>query len=133
MYEDRIYDCFRETHFNARLDGDVNNARLDIKSKHSSAKSRSRTPGHSACLKSMSRTIAMQGLALAAITASEKHILMLDDVYNARLDVKSKQSHSSTKFRSRAPGHSACLKGISMKITMQGLTLEDLTVSEKFT
>ena len=77
-YETRIYDCFRETHFNARLN--VNNARLDIKSKqsHSSVKSRSRASGHSACLMSMSRIITMQGLALAAISASEKHTLKLD-------------------------------------------------------
>ena len=68
------YHHFREIHFNARLD--VNNARLDVKSRqsHLSAKSRSRSPGHSGCLKSISRTITMQGLTLAAITVTEKSI-----------------------------------------------------------
>ena len=36
--------------------------------------------GHSAFLKSMSRTITMQSLTLAAITAAEKRTLLLDDV-----------------------------------------------------
>ena len=45
---------------------------------HSSMKSRSRAPGHTACLKSMSRTITMQVLTHPAITASEKCTLMLD-------------------------------------------------------
>ena len=39
----------------------------------------------------MSSTISMQGLTLAATTASEKSKLMLDDVNNARLDVQSGQ------------------------------------------
>ena len=43
---------------------------------------RSRVPGHSACLKSMSRTITMQGLTLAAIIATEKRTLMLDSTLN---------------------------------------------------
>ena len=62
------YHHFREIHFNARLD--VNIARLDIKSwqSHSSMKSRSRAPVHSACLKSMLRTIITQGLTLLPIT-----------------------------------------------------------------
>ena len=40
----------------------------------------SRAPGHSACLKSMSRTMTMEGLTLAAITAAEKRTLMLDSM-----------------------------------------------------
>ena len=41
----------------------------------------SRAKGHSSCLNSMlrmSRTITMQGLTLAAITASEKRTSMVD-------------------------------------------------------
>ena len=45
---------------------------------HWSAKSRSRTLGHNACLKSMSRTITVQGLTLAAIIAAENGTLLLD-------------------------------------------------------
>ena len=62
----------RETHFNARLD--MNNARLDIKSRqsHSSTKSRSRALGHYASLKTISWTITMQGLTLAAIIVTGK-------------------------------------------------------------
>ena len=44
-------------------------------------KCRSRAPGHGACLKSVSRTITMQGFILAAITAAEKCTI-------SRLDVK---------------------------------------------
>ena len=42
---------------------------------------RSRTPGHSVCLKKMSRTIAMQGLTLTATTTTEKRTVMLDATY----------------------------------------------------
>ena len=45
---------------------------------HSSAISRSMAPEHNVYLKSMSRTITMQGLTLAAITASQQRTLMLD-------------------------------------------------------
>ena len=72
----------------------------------------------------------MQGLTLAAIIASEKHALVLDDVTNARLVVKLKHNHSSTKSRSRAQGHIACLKSVLRTITMQGLTLVVITASE---
>ena len=47
---------------------------------HSSAKSKSRSLGHNACLKSMSRTITVQGLILTAITAAEKRSLMLESM-----------------------------------------------------
>ena len=114
------YHCFTETHFNARL---------NIKSwqSHSSMISRSRAKEHCVCLKSMSRTITMQGLTLAAITASRQHTLML------RLDVKSWQSQSSGKSRSRAMDNSVCLKKMLRKITMQGMTLTAITASEKRT
>ena len=49
-----------------------------IMTNHWSAKSKSRALGHSECLKTMSRTITMQGFTLAAITASKKCILMQD-------------------------------------------------------
>ena len=66
----RSYHRFKETHINARFDD--NNASLDVKSQQSNSISRSRAPSHSGCLKSMSRTITMQGLTFTAITASEK-------------------------------------------------------------
>ena len=70
-YDTHSYLRFRETHFNARL---------TVKSWQSclSVQSRSRALSHSVCLKSMSRTITIQGLTQAAISASEKPILMLD-------------------------------------------------------
>ena len=63
-FDTHSYHSYRKTHFNARLDW--------------SAKSRSRAPGVSAYLKSMPRTISIQGLTLAAITAAEQRTLMLD-------------------------------------------------------
>ena len=78
-FDTHSYHCFRETHFNARL---------DIKSwqSHSSMKSRSKALSHSACLKSIPRTITVQGLTFAAITAAEKHTLMLILTFNLILD-----------------------------------------------
>ena len=69
-FDTRSYYHFTEMHFNARLN--VNNARLDLKSRHLSAKSRSGALGHSACLKSLSRTITMKSLIHAAINVTEK-------------------------------------------------------------
>ena len=66
----------------------------------------------------------MQSMILAAITTSKKHNLMLDLTYNDK-------SHWSAKSRSKAPGHSACLKTIFRTITMQGLTLTVITALEK--
>ena len=107
----------------------------DVKSlqSHSSMKSRSRVSRLSACLKSMSRTITMQGLTLIAITASEKYTLMLDDVNSARLGVKSWQSHSSTKCRSRTPVQSACLKSVSRTNITQFLLHPAITASDIYT
>ena len=55
-------------------------SRLNIKSCNSqcSVKCRSRALGHGACLKSVSRTIAMQCVKLTFITVTEKHTLFLD-------------------------------------------------------
>ena len=76
----------------------------------------------------------MQGLTLAAIIASEKSTFNGTlDLNNARLHVKSQQSHPSMKSRSRALGHSDCLRSISRTITMQGLTLAAISVLEKST
>ena len=77
-FDTRSYHRFRKTHLNARLN--VNNARLDVKlqQSYSSTKSRSQAPGNIVCLRSMSRTITMQGLTFAAISPSEKRTLMLD-------------------------------------------------------
>ena len=70
LLDTRIYHYYRETHLNAKL---------YIKSwqNHSSMKYRSWVSDHSVCLKSMSRTITMQGLTLTAITSSEKYTLLL--------------------------------------------------------
>ena len=80
----------------------------------------------------MSRTITLQGLTLAAIATSKKHFNARLDVNKGRLDLDH-NSHSSMKSRSRALGHSACLKSMSRTITMQGLTLAAITTSEKHT
>ena len=69
----------------------------------------------------------------AAITASEEGILMLDLTSIMLDDVKSKQSHFSMKSKSKALGHSVGLKSISRTITIQGLTLPAITISEKST
>ena len=116
----RSYHHYRETHFNARL---------DVKSwqSHWSAKSRSRAPGHSACLKSY-----VKDNYYARFDTHSYHRFR-ETHLNARLDVKSWQSHWSMKSRSRAPGHSACLKSISRTITRQGLTLAAITTTEKRT
>ena len=71
------YHRFRETHFNARLN--VNNAGLNEKSNSPfCAKSRSRALGHSACFKSILRTIILQDLTLTAFNVSEKSTYMQD-------------------------------------------------------
>ena len=49
---------------------------------HSSVISRSRAPGYSVCLKSISRPITMQGLTLAAIITSLNHTFVLDSMQN---------------------------------------------------
>ena len=111
-FDTHSYHSCRETDFNARV-----NIKLQS---HWSVKCRSRTPGHSVCLKGMLRTMTMQGLTLAAIIAAEKQTLMLESMQNYVISFK---SHWSVKCRSRAPGHSACLKDMLRTITMQGLTL----------
>ena len=60
------------------------NSRLYIKFGQSqcSVKCRSRALGHGACLKSMLRTISTQGFTTVAITAAEKHTLILDLMQN---------------------------------------------------
>ena len=68
----------------------------------------------------------MQGLTLADINASQKY-------FNARFDVKLRQSHLSVKSRSRAPGCRAYLKSMSKTITMQAMALAAITASLKRT
>ena len=64
----------------------------------------------------------MQGFTLAAITDAEK----------IKLRHKNEQSQWTVKYRSRALGQGACLKGImSRAITMQCFTLLALTDVEK--
>ena len=48
-------------------------------------------------------------------------------------DLKRLQSQWSMKCRPRAPCHGACLKSVSMTITMQGFILTVITVAEKCT
>ena len=69
----------------------------------------------------MSRTITMQGLRLAAIP----------DVLKTKLRRKNYQSQWTVKYRSRAPGQGACLKGMSRTITMQGFRLAAISDVEK--
>ena len=64
----------------------------------------------------------MQGLILAAISTSQTH-------FNGRLDIKSWQIRSNMKSRSRAPGHSGCLKSMLRTTTMQGMILAAITAS----
>ena len=69
----------------------------------------------------MSRTITLQGSTLAGITDAEK----------TKLRHKNEQSQWTVKYRSRAPGQGACLKGMSRTITLQGFTLAGITDAEK--
>ena len=63
----------------------------------------------------------MQGFTLTAITDAEK----------IKLRRKNEQSQWTMKYRSRALGQGACLKGMSRTITMQGFMLLALTDVEK--
>ena len=63
----------------------------------------------------------MQGFILSAI----------NDVKKTKLRRKNLQSQWTMKFRSRALGQGACLKGMSRTITMQGFTLKAITNTEK--
>ena len=69
----------------------------------------------------MSRTITMQGFTLTAITDAEK----------IKLRCNNKQSQWTVKYRLRALGQGACLKGMSRTITMQGFTFTAITDAEK--
>ena len=69
----------------------------------------------------MSRTITMQGFRLAAIS----------DVEKTKLWRKNFQSQWTVKYRSRAPGQGACLKGMSRTFTMQGFRLAAISDAEK--
>ena len=81
----------------------------------------SRSAGQGACLKAMSRTIAMQGLRPAAIS----------DVEKTKLRRKISQSQWTVKYGSRSAGQGACFKGMSRTITMQGLRLTAIIDVEK--
>ena len=63
----------------------------------------------------------MQGFRLAAISDGEK----------AKLRHKNFQSQWTVKYRSRAAGQGACLKGMSRTITMQGFRLAAISDGEK--
>ena len=63
----------------------------------------------------------MQGFTILAITDAEK----------TELQHKNSQSQWTVKYRSRAPGQGACLKGMSRTITMQDFTILAITDAEK--
>ena len=63
----------------------------------------------------------MQGFSLAAIS----------DVEKTKLRRKNFQSQWTVKYRSKAPGYGACLKGMSRTITMQGFRLSATSDVEK--
>ena len=63
----------------------------------------------------------MQGFRLTAIT----------DVGKTKLRRRNFQSQWTMKYRSRVQGQGACLKGMSMTITMQGFRLAAITDVEK--
>ena len=84
--------CYRETHFNSRL-----NVNFD--------KCRSRASGHGACLKSVSSVIIMQDFLQLSHCYREMHCI-------STLDINFLQSQWRVKRRSRAPGHGAWLKSV---------------------
>ena len=65
----------------------------------------------------------MQGFRFAAIS----------DVEKTKLRRKNFQSQWTVKYRSRAPGQGASLKGMSRTITMQGFRLELSLMSRNVT
>ena len=75
--------------------------------------------------KGMSRTITLQGFTLAAVVAG------ITDAEKTKLRHKNEQIQWTVKYRSRAPGQGACLKGMSRTITLQGFTFLALTNVEK--
>ena len=66
----------------------------------------------------------MQGFTLMAIADAENNKL------GRNFDVKINKVNGPWKYRSRALGQDACLKGMSRKITMQGFTLMAITDAE---
>ena len=66
----------------------------------------------------------MQGFTLMAITDAEKTKLRRN--FDVKID-----SQWTIKYRSRALGQGACLKGMSRTITMQGFTVTAITNAEK--
>ena len=83
--------------------------------RHKTAKSWSRAQGPSACLECMSRKITVLGL-----TDTCSYQCYKETHFNARLAIRSWQSHLSTKSRTKARCHCACLKSMSRTITTQG-------------
>ena len=63
----------------------------------------------------------MQDFKLAAIS----------DVEKTKLRRKNLQSQWTVKYRPRAPGQGACLKGMSRTFTMQGFRLAAISDVEK--
>ena len=73
--------------------------------------------GHSVCLESI------EGRLLCKVSFSQLSLLQRNALIS-RLDVKFCQSQWSMKYRSRAPGNSACFKSVSRTSTMQGFILQ---------
>ena len=63
----------------------------------------------------------MQGFTILAITDAEK----------TELQRKNEQSQWTVKYRSRAPGQGACLKGMSRTTTMQITDVEKTKLRRK--
>ena len=63
----------------------------------------------------------MQGFTLTAIIGAEETKLRRENL----------QSQWTVKYRSRSLGQSACLKGMSRRLTMQGFTLTAVIGAEE--
>ena len=98
-----------------------------------SVKWRSRAPGHDACLKSVSRTITMQGFILTDSyhCCREINFIFRLEVNFVDLMQNFNKVQWSMKWRSRAPGQGACLKSVPRTITMQAFIPTATTAAAK--
>ena len=62
---------------------------------------------------------------------SKIHKTKKRELHGGRYRTCIEQSQWNVKYRSRAPGQGACLKSMSMTITMQGFTLAAINDAEK--
>ena len=61
----------------------------------------------------------------------EPHFYIVQELRGGRYRTCIGQSQWNVKYRSRAPGQGACLKSMSMTITMQGFTLAAINYAEE--